>query len=221
MSYLSPLAADLAAKGVATWNIEYRQIGDAGGGWPGSFLDWAAGTDRVRELAKSYPLDLSRVVVVGHSAGAHAALWVASRGRLGTNSPVRGGANPLSVKAAVAVDGPGDLAALIPREMAVCGKPVIENVMGGSPKEVPDHYAQGSPIALLPVAADERLVASVVLTPDEAEDYKRAAASKGEVVSVTALKDAGHFDMLSPASESGGQVEHIILDAVGAGSPKD
>ena len=24
---------------IATWNIEYRQVGDDGGGWPGTFLD--------------------------------------------------------------------------------------------------------------------------------------------------------------------------------------
>src|SRR5215831_16063057 len=71
----APIASELAKKGVATWNIEYRQVGDVGGGWPGTFTDWGAGADYLRALTNSCPLDLSRVLVIGHSAGAHAALW--------------------------------------------------------------------------------------------------------------------------------------------------
>ena len=222
LSYMSPLAADLAKQGVATWNIEYRELGDAGGGWPGSFLDWAAGTDHLRSLAKVYPLDLSRVVVVGHSAGAHAALWIASRDRIAASSPIRGGGRPLAVKAAVAIDGPGAITGgFLAREVAICGKPVIEDFMGGAPQTAPERYAQGDPAALLPVRASETLVASAVLTPDEARDYQKAAAAKGQSVNVITLNDAGHFDMLSPATPSGADVEQAILRAVGVGpSPR-
>jgi acetyl esterase/lipase len=220
LTYMSPLAADLAAKGVATWNVEYRQVGDPGAGWPGSFLDWAAATDYVRHLARTYPLDLSRVVVTGHSAGAHAALWLASRDRLPSSSPIRGGSNPLKIKAAIAIDGPGDIAAWIPTELAICHQPVIEPFMGGSPTEVPDRYAQGNPIALLPVTADEQLVSAVVLTPAQAEAYKQTASQKGQAVGVTLLYNLGHFDMLAPATPAGMQVERLLLDAAGIPAPK-
>jgi uncharacterized protein GlcG (DUF336 family) len=70
--------------------------------------------------------------------------------------------------------------------------------MGGSPQGASDHYAEGNPIALLPVEADERLIASVVLDPAQAEAFRRAAEAKGQAVSITVLKDAGHFDMMSP-----------------------
>ena len=79
MRMLSPLADALTAKGFATWNIEYRQLGDTGGGWPGTFQDWGAALDHLRVLARTQPLDLKRVIVVGHSAGGHAALWLAAR----------------------------------------------------------------------------------------------------------------------------------------------
>jgi acetyl esterase/lipase len=218
LSYLSPLAADLAAHGVATWNIEYRQIGDAGAGWPGSFLDWAAGTDHLRDLTKTYPLDLGRVVVIGHSAGAPAAFWLASRYRLPADSPIVGGEAPLAIKAAIAIDGPGDLAGdLLTREVAICGAPVVETFMGGSPGSAPGRYAQGNPAALLPIQARETLVSSVVLTPKEAGDYQVAAAAKGLKVDIIALKDAGHFDMLSPVTPSGAQLERAILQATGIG----
>jgi len=119
-TYMSPLATSLTAKGVATWNIEYRQLGDKGGGWPGSYNDWANGTDHLRALAQRFPLDISRVIVLGHSAGASAALWVAARGKLPPTSPIRGG-DPLRVLAAVAIDGPGDLAGFIGRDSKICG----------------------------------------------------------------------------------------------------
>jgi acetyl esterase/lipase len=90
------VASALLDDGIATWNIEYRQVGDPGGGWPGSLLDVGAGVDHVRALAARYPLDLGRVVLVGHSAGAPLALWAAGRSRLAARSSVRGRA-PLPV----------------------------------------------------------------------------------------------------------------------------
>jgi hypothetical protein len=92
---------------------------------------------------------------------------------------------------------------------------VIEGVMGGSPQGASDHYAEGNPIALLPVEADERLIASVVLDPAQAEAFRRAAEAKGQAVSITVLKDAGHFDMMSPGREAGVQVEEVVLGALG------
>ena len=66
---LRPFAAALTAAGVATWNIEYRRAGHRGGGWPGTFQDVASATDFLRKLAPKHDLDLTRVVLVGHSAG--------------------------------------------------------------------------------------------------------------------------------------------------------
>jgi acetyl esterase/lipase len=62
---------------VATWSLEYRRIGNPGGGWPGTFADVAEGADHLRVLARTYPLDPNRVIVIGHSAGGHLALWLA------------------------------------------------------------------------------------------------------------------------------------------------
>ena len=94
------LADALRREGLATWNIEYRRLDQKGGGWPGTFLDVAHAVDALRDLAKRYPLDLSRVVVVGHSAGGQLALWVGARHRL-----PKGGAlylpNPLGIKGVV------------------------------------------------------------------------------------------------------------------------
>ncbi|GAA3721441.1 alpha/beta hydrolase [Sphingomonas cynarae] len=211
----APIAAALAARGIATWNVEYRQVGDPGGGWPGSFRDWAAATDHLRALAARYPLDLKRTIVVGHSAGAHAALWVASRGRLPRASVIRG-ADPLPVRGAVAIDGPGDLAPFVGLDAAVCGKPVIVPLMGGTPAAVPDRYREGTPARQLPLGLPQTLVASVVLTPPMAEAYRRAAVAGGDRVTVVTTPGSDHFNVIAPGMPQWRDIEAAIIAAVPA-----
>src|SRR3954462_4424010 len=62
------LARDLAARGWAAWNVEYRRVGEtSGGGYPATLEDVAAAIDFLQTL--DAPLDLARVVTVGQSAG--------------------------------------------------------------------------------------------------------------------------------------------------------
>jgi acetyl esterase/lipase len=214
LAYMAPLATALTARGVATWNIEYRQKGEAGGGWPGTFLDWADATDHLRDLAKTYPLDLSRVVVAGHSAGGHAALWIAARGGLPAKSPIRG-ASPLKIAATVDIDGPADLAGFIGADARICGAPVVVPFMGGAPAQVPDRYVQANPIARLPLHVAQTLIAAKVLPPADAETYRRAALAKGERVIVQPFPHASHGDVADPLNPAGAQVVASILRAAG------
>src|SRR5438045_2758869 len=69
LEHTGQLCAALTAEGLATWNVEYRRIGNAGGGWPGTFQDVALAACHLRELAPKYNLDLEHVVALGHSAG--------------------------------------------------------------------------------------------------------------------------------------------------------
>jgi acetyl esterase/lipase len=206
----APIASDLTKSGIATWNIEYRQVGDVGGGWPGTFLDWGAAVDELRELAKSYPLDLSRVVVMGHSAGAHAALWIAARHRLPADSVIRG-ANPLAIKAAVAIDGPGDLTGFVGPDAEVCGQSVVAPLMGGTPADQPERYRQASPQDLLPLGVPQFLVSAAVLTPAKAQEYQKIAQAKGDRVVVLDL-DTGHFEPIAPGEKAWASVKLMILN---------
>ncbi|PHN02605.1 alpha/beta hydrolase family protein [Flavilitoribacter nigricans] len=72
------IAADLAKKGIAVWNIEYRRVGESGGGFPESHRDVLLALNQLQELAKAHPLDLERVAVVGHSAGGYLSVWASS-----------------------------------------------------------------------------------------------------------------------------------------------
>ena len=212
--YMRPLAAALAERGIATWNISYRQMGDAGAGWPGTFLDWGAGVDHLRALAGRYPLDLDRVGVIGHSAGAHAALFVASRPGLPEASAIRGG-HPLPIQSIVAIDGPGDLALGRQAAVDICGVDGIEAVMGGTPEAVPDRYAEGSPAARLPLGAEQLVIASVIMPPDQGAAYRDRAAAAGDDVRLITLEGAGHFNMIAPGTEAWGEVADAYARTLG------
>src|SRR5271165_2214099 len=105
LGHAGHLCAALTKAGAATWNIEYRRVGNAGGGWPGTFQDIGVATDFLRTMAVKYQLDLTRVIVVGHSSGGHLALWLAARGKIPPKNPlyVR---DPLTLKGAIDIDGP-------------------------------------------------------------------------------------------------------------------
>jgi len=90
--------------GIATWNIEYRRLGEAGSGWPGTYLDVGRAVDHVREIARAHHLDLGRVAVVGHSAGGHLAMWTAARRRLPKSSELYV-ADPLPVRGVMDLPG--------------------------------------------------------------------------------------------------------------------
>lgn len=206
------LASALTAKGFATWNVDYRQVGE-GGGWPTTFNDWGAATDYLRQLARTRPLDLTRVAVTGHSAGAHAALWIAARHRLPKGSAI-GSANPLPVGAAVAIDGPGDLAPFVGFDAEVCGRPVIVPLLGATPASQPGRYAEASPQALLPLHVRQAMVQSAVLTAPAAAAYRAAAAAKGETVTVLSVRNGGHFDIIAPGSKAYAAVEPFLVKAL-------
>ncbi|MEH6790484.1 alpha/beta hydrolase [Parasphingorhabdus sp.] len=207
----APIASDLRSAGFATWNIEYRQVGSAGAGWPGTFLDWGNATDHLRTLAKDNGLDLSNVTVVGHSAGAHAALFVASRSRLPVESEVRG-EDPLPVKAVVAIDGPGDLGPFVGLDATICGKPVIEPLIGGSIDTYPSRFSEASPAARLPLGVRQGLISSsLVLSPEVAETYRATATEAGDKVDVRVFGDSGHFEPIAPGSSEWRVVKELIL----------
>ena len=206
------VASALLDDGIATWNIEYRQVGDPGGGWPNTFLDVGAGIDHLRTLAARYPLDLSRVVLVGHSAGAHLVLWAGGRPHLPSQSMVRG-QNPLPIRAAVAIDGPGDLASLIGADARICGKPVIAPLMGGTPEAMAERYRDASPKEMLPLGLRQFLVSAAVLTATDARAYETAARAAGDSVSVLIVTMGGHFGVIAPGTPFWPPVHELILQA--------
>lgn len=213
LAYMSGLAAALAEAGIATWSVEYRRIGNQGGGWPGTFADVAAAADHLRELAGAHDLDLTRVVAVGHSAGGHLALWLAARHRLAPDDPLRGPA-PLRLAGVVALAGIPDLAAYAAPEG--CGAAVSE-LLGGEPTAVPDRLRRASPVELLPLGVRQTLIVGahdVIVPADHARRYCERAAGAGDRVEVRAIESAGHFELVVPSGEAWPTVRDAVLELV-------
>lgn len=203
-----------AALGVAVWSLEYRRLGN-GGGWPNTFRDVATGADFLRTLAPHYALNLNRVVAVGHSAGGHLALWLATRHRLLTTSPLAM-PNPLPFIGVVALAGIPDLVDAAQRD--IC-RGVVPELMNGSIQLVPDHYRDASPSAHLPLGVPQHLI---IGTLDQAvpvahnDTYVAAARAYGDTVQYTVLPDTGHFEIVTPGTAAWSTVQAAILTSVHA-----
>jgi acetyl esterase/lipase len=183
---MEPLCTDLAESGWAAWNLEYRRVG-GGGGWPATFDDVAAGLDHLAAVAA--PLDLARVVTIGHSAGGHLALWAASRARPG-----------VAVTGAVGQAAVSDLAAVA--RLGLSNR-AAEELLGGSPDQVPDRYAAASPVQRLPLGVPLLLVHGArddTVPVALSSDFQRAAAAAGDTCDLAIGEHDGHFEHLDPAS---------------------
>ena len=182
----------------------------------------AIATDSLRSIATRYPLDLTRVVSVGHSAGGHLALWLAARRRLAADSPLRTGA-PLPLAAAIALGGPGDLRDFSSYGDPICGERVIQKLMGGDPEVVPDRWAQGSPMQLLPLGTRQVMIAgeSDRIMPQRAlEAYATAVRSKGGDIELIRIPGAAHFEVIAPTSAAWPTVRDVIVKALTPLPPK-
>lgn len=202
------LADALAKRGIATWNIEYRAVGDAGGGYPGTFQDWSAATDYVRTLAGPHMLDLNRVIVVGHSAGGHAALWLAARSKIPVGNALAS-TLPLPLIAAVSLDGPGELQPNLGYS-SLCGT-AANSLLGGTPDAVPDRFAVASPSALLPLGVPQYLVSATFVPMTQAVRYRDMAAARGDTVTIVDQTASGHFEMITPGTPQEKQVEDLAV----------
>lgn len=210
LAQTSAIAADLADRGYAVWNVDYRKLGEAGAGYPGTFQDVATAIDRLRAEATTYDLDLRRVIALGHSAGGHLALWAAARGKLPVDSPLRT-ANPLPIGAVVSLAGIGDLKGQGKVFAIPCGDDTLERLIGISKRKSP--YADTSPAELLPTGVKAVMVHGAydpVLPPYTGRAYAELARHAGDPAEVVTIPDAGHFDVVIPTTLAWKQVLGIV-----------
>jgi acetyl esterase/lipase len=211
--HVRPLCAAIADMGIAAWCLEYRRVGDEGGGWPGTLDDVGRGADRLRAIAADHALDLGRVVAVGHSAGGHLALWLGARPRLPAADPQRG-QDPLPLRGVVGLAAVPDLARGAAEH--VCGS-AVEDFVGGSPERQPARYAAASPFALLPLGIRQELVhgrADRIVPVAHSADYAAAARAKGDAATFWPVDGAGHFDLIAPGTKAWLMVEKAIRSAL-------
>jgi acetyl esterase/lipase len=184
---MTALCADLTARGWAAWNVEYRRLGGGGdGGWPQTAQDVSAAVDHLATL--DAPLDLTRVVSIGHSAGGHLTLLDAAR----TDATVRV-AGTVAQAPLTDVRLAHDLGA---------GIEIIEAFMGGDPQTHAAAYAEASPVRRVPLGVPQLVVqgeADELVPPAMVVDYVAAARAAGDDVTFELRPGEGHFDHLDPA----------------------
>lgn len=205
---MAALASRLTEFGIATINVDYREVGD-GGGWTGSFSDWDAAGGAVERIARDFPLDLGRVTLIGHSAGGTPALWLAApqdqAGPIGARQPFR-------ARAAILLDAAVDLAPLSAIDRAICGAPVVSNFMGGTPAQVPDRYRAVSPVQNPPQV--KRMLLVYAELPRPGTEVLAAIRARGIRVDEIAGSGAGHFDAIAPGTKFYAEIEPRLIEVI-------
>jgi acetyl esterase/lipase len=201
---LAPMGDALKDEGIASWNIEYRRPRQQGSGWPGTYLDVGHAIDHLRQLAKKFDLDLSRVVVAGHSAGGHLAMWSGARHRLSVKSALHI-PDPLPLRGVINLAGTIDMTKNIAHMESQCRDTVVTTLLGGTPSAVPERYREVSAMAMLPLQVPQ------VLIWGEHEDFVplplaqlhvNMAIKAGDKARLIVIPAAGHFESASPASSA-------------------
>jgi acetyl esterase/lipase len=208
LGYTGYICAALKREGIATWSVEYRRIGATGGGWPMTYLDAADGLDFLPMLAKQYPLDLSNVVTMGHSAGAHLAFWNAGREHVAAESEIFSRKRQVSLRGAISLAGAVDLRLTIRlsgNSIFAHDREEVYALMGGPPEELPKRYSAGNPGDLLPFQAPQFLIQGNdddQIPPELPRQWASLAGHSGSQASIRMIPGADHFDVIDPTSDA-------------------
>lgn len=173
-----PLSSALAAAGYAVWSIEYRRTGDEGGAWPGTFDDIRQGLAFTSRL-DSYPIDMNRMVIAGHSAGGHLALLAASENK--------------NIDAVVGLAAISDIVAYS-RGKNSCQAATID-FMGGGYEQNRAAYDAANPVG-------KPVNDKTVLLQGDADKIVPVEQSELPGARAVVLEGAGHFDWVHPGTEA-------------------
>ncbi|HET7871263.1 MAG TPA: alpha/beta hydrolase [Terriglobales bacterium] len=196
------LCAALKQAGIATWNIEYRRVGNPGGGWPGTFEDLRSA---LRMLTMNQAndtlqqLDLKRLCVAGHSAGGQLALALA--------------AYEPNVTRVLSLAGVLDLRRGYELHLS---NDAVAGFLGGPPNQVPEHYREASPCELK-VRAEQVLVhgdADDSVPYEFSRSYAEQKKRAGERVELITLPKIGHFEIIDPSSGVWNKVQGLFAALV-------
>lgn len=177
---LDSLAVDLTARGSATWNIEYRRIPPIGA-WRITINDVTDAIDGLTGLAEHFPLDLTRVTILGHSAGAHLGYFAAKEAAL----------TPRHV---VTLGGVLDLEVLDPEHDA------LPRFLG---HEIDSHREAVNPLRRLPLGIPMTVVHGdndTSVAPAHSANFAASAVAAGDDVTHVVLEGSDHWDIIDAHS---------------------
>ncbi|GAA1667573.1 alpha/beta hydrolase fold domain-containing protein [Nonomuraea maheshkhaliensis] len=226
---MEELCEDLAGRGFAVWNLEYRRPDLHG--WDATTADIATGLATLTTLpalagqGAAVALDLDRIAVAGHSAGGQLALRAAADGSrmalavslAGVLDLVQGDRRKLSAGAVAAALGrtsaqPGDGAPSATSAQPGDGAPSATPAQPGDE----DPYAASSPLHRLPLGTPQLIVQGRDDDLDLVDFARRhAALARQTGDDVTYLEQPGdHFDVITPAAPIWHATVKAIADAL-------
>jgi acetyl esterase/lipase len=194
------LCEALRAAGVATFNVEYRRVGNSGGGWPGTFADIRSAYSYMRQEYSQFHLDGKRLAVMGHSAGGQLALCLAG--------------HESSLAQAISLAGVVDLKKAFSLHLS---HDAVVEFLGGKPADVSEHYREADPMELSIPHARQWLLHG---TDDDtvplafSRDYAEQKNKVGEHVELIEMAHTGHFDLIDPRSDAFKKVKTAVLSAL-------
>ena len=212
MNSYRAMAKAMTDQGIAAWNMQYRGATSDGGGWPGTWLDIANGFDALQEVAETYPIDLQKAVVVGHSSGGHYGAWLAMRSQLPPNSEiyVEPKVSPMALVMADAYINPLVIDSIGDSGEIYCGEPLLEKLVGGPVKDNIDNFQAISPLEWLPWGIPQEYIVSTYRYPltlprvlaqgktsmRKVPDYPALAVIAGDEINVRLISNEGHGDFV-------------------------
>lgn len=204
LAHAGHLCEALRNSGIGTFNVEYRRVGNQGGGWPGTFEDIRTAYRFIRQEHSRFRIDPDRLVVMGHSAGGQLALCLASQ--------------EASVRSVISLAGVVDLTQAFSLHLS---NDAVAEFLGGKPDAVPEHYREADPMEFHIPHARQCLIHGTTddtVPPSFSRDYAAQKRKAHELVELIEIPNANHFDLIDPTSAAFGQVAGRVRAAVAARS---
>lgn len=196
LAHAGHLCAALTQHGISTWNLEYRRVGDPGGGWPGTFEDIVSGYRFLSQIAKRYNLDLQRTLVIGHSAGGQLAICLA--------------AHEATLQRAVSLAGVLDLQEAYRLHLS---HDAVAEFLGGTPSAATDHYREADPMTIKVATARQIVIHGTVddtVPFSFSQNYEKAKRKLGEKVELLEIAKVGHYELIDPRTAAFAQVRDAV-----------
>ncbi|MCE9647194.1 MAG: prolyl oligopeptidase family serine peptidase [Chloroflexi bacterium] len=143
-------------------------------------------------------LDLSKIIILGHSAGGHLAIWCAKQVKI----------KPY------AVVGLAPVTDLEKAFIAKAGNNAVSALLNGSPNDHPERYALHSPIRILPIGIRQLIIhgnQDEYLPVEWSRNYVTCSKDAGDNIDFIEIHNGKHMDYLDPNSEAMSKLQNWLV----------
>ncbi len=211
--FMQGYATALTQEGYASYNIEYRSADHPDGGWPNTFNDVINAINHLSKLPSHYSLDLNKIILVGHSAGGHLALWTSffpkELAQLHSIAKLE-----TQIIGVISLSGIVDLREYYDPTGQSCGRGVHQ-LLGGSPEELQDLYRLTSPVDLYQSNSKVSLaLITGALDPIVTPEHVKILSDVHPEINHLIIPQTGHFEMVVPYTTAWEKTLEVLKNMV-------